>query len=552
MINPMENVKERIILVESDPQLAELITQQALQPMGYRVDAYESADIALKAIARSLPDLIITDLELPGISTKDLLVALTSQGINLPIIIVTPKGRESDALQAFRLGATNFLTHPLREAEIINVVEDTLRQSRARTELEQVSQQLDQASKKLKKYTDDLVDIFAIARLTPSSANQQAIYDKIINTAIRVSMADGAWIAVFDIHKGKYILRACSNVAEDLQNKLNQPCEDSISSLVAISGTQISLHGEALKDINLSNSMQALLAVPIRWKDETVGILAVLRKSLDPFSTDQQALLDMLAEFTSLLIENARRYQILEQRLYQLQQASVYSIIDADLKNDLLRQASLEIWDPLKSLMHNLDILTNLTDRRMSLKQSDALNIIQEEADNLMDIVDAMTRIEPGDLSTTLEEIDLVQVVHSAINRYIAIAQVCRVAIKVELPGDPAVVTVFPSQISRVIEGLISNALKYCPAKSEITIRVEPKEAEYLFSIHNQGEGIDENLLSNLFDKKSGLYGDQAKRFGGIGISLSMIKEIITAHQGQVWVESGPGKGFTVFFSLKR
>lgn len=550
MIKHMETQKERILLVESDPKMREMIADQTLRPLGYHVDVIESASSVIKDIEKIAPDIIITNLYLPEISGKDLLVALTSQGINIPIIVVTPKGHESDALQAFRLGAVDFLTYPIREAEVVKVVEDTLSQLRKRNELENYSRQLDQTKEELERRVRDFTEIFSISKHTASSSSQQLLYEKITNAALRVAQADSAWMLVFDVKRDKFILRVCLNADEAMQSNLDLPYDDSLSSLVAVSGQVASIHGDALKNFKLSSLVDSALAVPIKWKEEVAGMLVVARKTPQPFNNDQQSMLEMIAEYTSILLENSLRFQMLEQRLGYLQQTGIYATIDSDLKNDLLRQASMELRTPLKSLMENLDLLSIQGDRRLSLKQTDALNAIMEEADILMDIADSMARILQGHTSRILEDIDLNEVVRDVVNRSQAIAQVGRIMIKLELPSQPVIVAVFVSQITKVIEGLISNALKYSPQKAQITIRVERKEECTLLTVIDQGEGINENLAERLFDKKSSLFGDIGKRFGGIGISLPMIKEIISAHRGEIWVESGYGKGFNIILSL--
>jgi DNA-binding response OmpR family regulator len=71
---------ERILLVENDPDISDLIARQVLQPLGYQVDIVTDAGAALKKAFQTPPDLVIANLNLPGLSGKDLLVALTSQG----------------------------------------------------------------------------------------------------------------------------------------------------------------------------------------------------------------------------------------------------------------------------------------------------------------------------------------------------------------------------------------------------------------------------------------------------------------------------------------
>src|SRR5512139_193561 len=96
---------ERILVVESDPDVSDLIARQALKPLGYQISVATDAASAIRQAVQAAPDLIISNLVLPGLSGKDLLVALSSQGISAPFIVLANKGSEHDVIQAFRLGA---------------------------------------------------------------------------------------------------------------------------------------------------------------------------------------------------------------------------------------------------------------------------------------------------------------------------------------------------------------------------------------------------------------------------------------------------------------
>jgi len=552
MINRMDTQRERIALVESDPQVCDLIAEQTLRPMGYPVEVFASASPAIKDIERTPPDLIITNLDLPGISGKDLMIALTSQGIYVPIIVISSRGREADILQAIRLGAANFLTHPLREAEVLSVVEDTLSHARKRKELELFSHQMDRVKAEVEGQCQNLIDIFSIANETPRADNQASIYEKIVSSALKVSGADAAWMAVLDFTQNRYILRACLNAAENMQSMLNLPFEDNLTSLVAVSNQAISLHADALKPFSLSRMVEAVLVVPIKFKDGVVGMIAVERNTPQPFTNVHNALLELIADYAACLIGNIRRYQILEQQAFHLHQSRLYTTMDSSLKNDLLHQASLELRTPLKNLIENLDVLTSQMDRRLPHKQTVALNSLHEEAEILMDIADSIVRVQNLEDSEVLGDVDLTDVIRQVVNRYQTIAHVHRITVKLELPVLPACISGYSSQITKVIEGLVSNALKYSPPRTQITIRVETKEDVITVSVRDQGEGIAESRVEKLFEKDSNLYGEQARRFGGIGISLPVIREIISAHKGQIWVESGYGKGFCISFSVPR
>lgn len=552
MINPVETQKERILLVECDSQVSDLIAQQTLIPLGYQVDVIPSASSAIKEIESIAPDIIITNLYLPEISGKDLLVALASQGIKAPIIVIAPKGHESDVLQAFRLGAVNFISYPIREAEIVKVVEDTLKQHRKQNELEMYSQRIDQTKEVLERRIRDLTEIFSISKFVVSNISQQLLYEKLTNVALHVTQSDAVWMSVMDVNKEKFYLVACVNADRQISSKLNLPFEDKISSLIAASGQVISIHSEALKRFDLPTQVKAAIATPIKWNGEIVGIFVAVRNSLQPFTKDQQLMLEMVADYASILIKNNQRFYVQEQRLDYLQQSGIYATIESDLKNDLLQQSSLELRTALKNLKTNLEVLSTQGERRLSLKQTDAINAIHEETDILMDIANSMVRIHQGGTSRILENINLNETVRELVNRSQAIAHISNVSIKLELPAQPTIVTVYPSQITKVIEGLISNALKYGPTKAQLIVKVENKDDQAMLSVQDQGEGISESLAEKLFDRKANLFGDEAKRFGGIGISLPMMKEIITAHKGEIWVDSGFGKGFNINFSLPK
>ena len=97
----MASAGDRILLVENDPKTSDLIARQTLIPVGYFVDVVDDAASAIKQALLTPPDLIIADLNLPGLSTKDLLVALASQGVNTPLMVIANKGQEQEIIQAF-------------------------------------------------------------------------------------------------------------------------------------------------------------------------------------------------------------------------------------------------------------------------------------------------------------------------------------------------------------------------------------------------------------------------------------------------------------------
>src|SRR5512146_2175739 len=155
---------ERILIVESDPGVSDLIARQVLGPLGYDTVIMAEAGSAIQQVVQNPPDLIIANLNLPGLSGKDLLTALTSQGIEAPLIVVAEKGQEQSVIQAFRLGAVDALFWPARDAEVVRVVERALQRTREARDRQRLGQQLDATHQELELKLRELTAIVEIGR----------------------------------------------------------------------------------------------------------------------------------------------------------------------------------------------------------------------------------------------------------------------------------------------------------------------------------------------------------------------------------------------------
>jgi DNA-binding response OmpR family regulator len=304
---------ERILIVESDPDIADLIGRQSLQPLGYQVEVEGEAASALKRALQTPPDLILANINLPGLSGKDLITALNSQGIKSPLIIIAEKGQEADAIQGFRLGATDVMFWPLRDAEVVSIVERALRQTQESRERQKLDRQLKATNEELQRRLRDLTTVLAVAKAVVSITDQRMLFDRILEGASRLSEADMCWLMLRDEQSKAYLLRAQRNLPDAWAKKMNQPVDDGISSLVALSGESLLMHGQPIQKFKLSTLGKAVGVIPIKIKNEVIGLLIVVRKKDREFSQEAQALLEAMADFASISMVNARLFRALEQ-----------------------------------------------------------------------------------------------------------------------------------------------------------------------------------------------------------------------------------------------
>jgi signal transduction histidine kinase/DNA-binding response OmpR family regulator len=549
----MVSPRERILLVESDPEMSDLIARQTLMPLGYQVKVVFEASQAIKEAVHYAPDVILTDLNLPDLSGKDLLVALGSQALDVPVVVIAERGLEGDVIQAFRLGAADYLRRPVREAEVVSAVERVLKQVRARREREALARQLNQANQELQRRVRELTTIFAVGKAVTSITNQRELLDKVVEGAVFICEADSGWLLLRDDRGKSYILSACLNLPKSIKAKIGQPWEDGISSLVALSGEALSIHGEPLKRFKVSSLGQSILVVPIKVKREVVGLLVVLRKKPEPFKEASQALLEGVADYASISLVNAHLFKALEERVSKSQIVAENAQLNERIKNDLLADAQEELLCTLDDSRTKLMGLLKQADGNLDQIHKRVLQEVQGQLGLISSTLDSLAVKHKGEKYKP-EPVDVNELARHSLARFQKLAHQAGVTLIAELSITPLVVNVPQEQIMRVFDALLSNAVKYNKTGGKVTVRVEKSRESNFNLVHviveDTGKGIEKYHLTHIFDRSYKIGKAGEARFGGLGISLALVKDVITARGGKLWVESEPGQGSTFHFTL--
>lgn len=366
-----ERPRERVLVVDEDPDVLDLLERQVLEPMGYDVATANDAGRAIQEALNFGPDLLLASLTLPGLSGKDLLVALRSQGIEVPMLVMAPEGMEADAIQAFRLGAKDYLVKPLREAEAVTAIERALNEIRLRRERKQLADQLAESNRQLERRVRELTTIYGIGKAVTSTTNQSQLFSKLMEGSLYVTEADMGWILLQDEVEEKLILRAQSGLPSSSAGILHQAWDDGVSSLVMLSGEALRIHGEGLNQFRLSQIGRAALIVPIKVRDNPVGVLNVARRDSRMFTDRNQAMLEAVADYASISLVNARLFQALESRAKRLERKVELTQEGApgegslqeqlhdlrDRLDELAERAEAELGEDLQSIAARLDAL---------------------------------------------------------------------------------------------------------------------------------------------------------------------------------------------------
>jgi DNA-binding response OmpR family regulator len=357
---------DRILLVENDPEISDLIARQALKSMGFQVDVVADSSTAIKQALEAPPDLVIADLNLPGLSAKDLLVALSSQGVNVPLLVIASKGQEQDIIQAFRLGAADYLLWPARDAEVVSAVERALQRVHDIRDRQRLGLQLNETNEELQRKVRELTAIINIGKAVISITDQRFLFQKIVDGAAQVANATIVWLLVRDEESKTFLLIAQRGLPDIWAQKINMPLDDGVSGLVALSGETLSLSGESLLKFRVANLGKSVCAVPIKVQKEVIGMLIVVRKEARPFEKIEQTLLEAISDYASISLVNARLFRALKDSVESSKQGE-------KRQNALLEAIRSSINEELQSARYPIDLLLTEKSGQLSESQRQAL-----------------------------------------------------------------------------------------------------------------------------------------------------------------------------------
>lgn len=295
----MDTPAPRILLVEQDPKIIDLVSRQSLQPLGYQVDVAQDASIAIQQALKSPPDLIITNLNLHGLSGKDLMVALASQGRRIPTIVIAKKGQEIDLIQSFRLGAKDFLLSTARDAEIVAVVENILRQVNSDQASQVSDKKQEEQIRALKQQIQELTTLMAIGKELISTSDRSVFSKKLVESAMFIARANYGWLLLRNKVSRGFDLVDPHNLPDVWLRDHSVQMVASLSSLSFSSGRPLPLKDTLIKQLGIHKLGASALAIPIRHDEYVLGITGILRVKDLPFEKDSLALLEFLADYAA-------------------------------------------------------------------------------------------------------------------------------------------------------------------------------------------------------------------------------------------------------------
>jgi PAS domain S-box-containing protein len=220
------------------------------------------------------------------------------------------------------------------------------------------------------------------------------------------------------------------------------------------------------------------------------------------------------------------------------------------MKSEFVSTAAHELRTPLTSILGFAELLQD-TKTFSRHERSEFATLIHDKAEKLSELIDELldiSRIEAGQVIHLVRQaIVLAPLVETSLNFFRHSSP--RHQFKLLTPATPIVVYADPRRLGQVLDNLLSNAVKYSPAGGTITVQLDPETEHCTISVRDEGIGMSTEQIERIFDK---FYRVDASTTAvqGVGLGMTIVKDLIESHGSEIAVKSAPGLGTTISFTL--
>jgi len=408
-------------------------------------------------------------------------------------------------------------------------------------------------TRELSKSVGELHALGEVSQAVNSTLDLETVLSTIVAKAVQLSSTDAGVIYVFDEPDQTFRVRATYGLDEELIAALKDQqlgVSDAIRQATQNRQPQEipDIRDEPptpVREIAMRAGFRARLIVPLVGTDRVVGALVIRRKQPGNFPKDTIQLLQTFAAHSVLAIQNARLFREIEEKSRELAEGSKH-------KSQFLANMSHELRTPLNAILGYAELMLDSIYGEPSDKMRTVLERLQSNGRHLLglinDVLD-LSKIEAGQLTLSLNDYSLSDLVHGVVSAVEPLAAEKRLAFKAEVAPDLPTGRGDGRRLSQVLLNLVGNAIKFTD-KGEVAIRASATNGAFTVAVCDTGPGIPATDQAKIFEEFQQADSSITRKKGGTGLGLSIAKRIIEMHGGRIWVESEPGKGSTFCFTL--
>ena len=389
--------------------------------------------------------------------------------------------------------------------------------------------------------------------ISRSTFDLQTVLQTLVKSAARLCEADKATITR---QKGEVFYRAesygfSSEFMEYVRSVSVEPERGTVTGRALLEGKVIHIPDVqadpeyTFVEAQKLGDFRTILGVPMLREGSPIGVLALTRSEVRPFTDKQIELVSTFADQAAIAIENVRLFDEIQDKSLQLEVASQH-------KSQFLANMSHELRTPLNAILGYTELMADGIYGQLPEKTMAVLKRLESNGRHLLglinDVLD-LSKIEAGQLVLDLSDYSLEDIAQTVRSTLEPLAADKKLAFKVEVAPKMPPGRGDGRRLTQVLINLVGNAIKFTDA-GEVVITAGATGGSFHLSVRDTGPGISAADQAKLFQEFQQADNAITRKKGGTGLGLAISKRIIEMHGGKIWVESQVGQGSTFSVTL--
>ncbi|MBI4671844.1 MAG: response regulator [Chloroflexi bacterium] len=517
---------ERVLVVDDDPVILTLC-QRILEVDGYHVTSVKRGEDALAKLDSETFDVLLTDIRLPGLNGLEVTTRLRERGLELVVITMTGYSNMEMAIQALTLGVDEFIIKPFSPDTLRVHVARALEKAYLRREnlrlrtlvpLLQTAQAFAEA-----RTRDQVIEILFDAVETQLHVKDMtlALLNADENT-LTVSAVQGAHLAE-SLHHTFLVSQLVE--PEMLLSNVLQVWDQSVQPRLPLKAAIVGW----------------LTSVALQTRDRTLGLLLLETPALSPSNME---CLHLIAAQAAAAMESVDLIAEISRTLVTVRELG-------HLKSEFINIAGHELRTPLAVILGYAKLLQD----RLDGEPREFAGEVMRNAERLHRITDDMLNLkylENGLVQPNLEPCGIKEIVRDVVNAYRPLAAEKEQSIEVNIAEQVGELSADRAMLDLILGSVLSNAIKFSPRKTRVCVGAEGNADVVTLIVQDQGKGLTPEEAARVFEPFYQAGDSLTRQEGGIGLGLTLTREMVHAHGGKIWVESQYNRGSSFYIMLPR
>lgn len=523
---------ERILIADDMQDVLDLCTRILTQE-GYEVSGVRNGHEAI-ALAGTQPfDLFLTDLMMPGIKGIDTAQAVRKILPNCVIVVMTGFGTMDTAIEALRLGFSEFIVKPFKPSDLRLAVSRALERARLRRENERLRA---------------LVPLFELNKTMMATVEEDELATQVLHTACNeLGIERGALMLQAGDRPGLYVKAfSCADGSElpDLvAERLLRVSEGLVAEREQIVFEAAAVDGD-MAELMQHLGAERLIFNPLLAMDTPVGGLLLCASSEGAvFSRSDRELLSVLCGQAAVALQNAHLFQQIQHAYDELKTLD-------HMKSEFINIAAHELRTPLAILMGHAELL--LTDVEDDGTR-ERLQIIVRNAVRLRSLIDAlldMRHLQRGEALLVVKPFEIRDLIEDVLQDFIPTVRSKVIDISVVVPPDLPPIESDHEKVMYALTNLVDNAIRFTSPEGKVGIDVVKGQGELEITVWDTGVGIAKEEFERIFQPFYQIEESLTREHEGLGLGLAIARGMIERCGGRIWVESTPAQGSRFTFTI--